>query len=216
MADTGGPIASRTRSRTAATRSATAEAEARQRAANAETERLRRQNARAARIQAAFPRSGPHDVVANFTDATRASIVASQITRITDNLETEIQRIRNAATNSIQQPLLDISRGRTRRTRTRVQIVDARRIMDVNVRSLYNLSQDIYEYLNIDQMLYFARNSITENYYFRKLELAYGIPTIDKFNQICQNIIDNIPVNSDAGVNIDLLPYRYDIIFLNK
>ena len=216
MSDTGDPIASRTRSRTAAARSATAEAAARQRAANAETERLRTQNARAARIRAAFPRSGPHDVVANFTDATRASIVASQITRITDNLETEIQRIRNAATNSIQQPLLNRSSSRTQRTRTRVQIVDARRIMDVNVRSLYNLSQDIYEYLNIDQMLYFARNSITENYYFRKLELAYGIPTIDKFNQICQNIIDNIPVNSDAGVNIDLLPYRYDIDYYSQ
>jgi hypothetical protein len=79
--------------------------------------------------------------------------------------------------------------------------------MDVNVSSLYNMSQDLYEYLNVDQMLYFTRNSITDNYYFRKLELSYGIPTIDKFNQISQNIIDNIPSNAD----ISALPYRFDI-----
>ena len=218
-----------TRSQTAALRAAAAEAQAReraaaaeaqalQRAAHAETERLRLLRERNARIQAAFAPIGPNDVVANFTAATRASIVAAQSGRITENLENEIQRIRNATTNSIAQLMLDISRGRTRRITParRVQIVDARRIMDVNVRSLYNLSQDIYEYLNIDQMLYFARNSITENYYFRKLELAYGIPTIDKFNQICQNIIDNIPVTTDAGVDIDSFQYRYDIDYYSQ
>ena len=212
------PIARRTRAQTARARTATAEAEARQRAAHAETERLRLLRERNARIQAAFAPTGPTDVIANFTAATRASIVAAQTGRITENLENEIQRIRNAATNSIAQLASVRGRGTSRRITSgrRIQIIDARRIMDVNVSSLYDISQDIYAYLNIDQMLYFARNSITENYYFRKLELAYGIPTIDKFNQICQNIIDNIPVTTDAGVDIDLFPYRYDIDYYSQ
>jgi hypothetical protein len=196
-----------TRSQTAALRAATAESDARNRAVNAENERLRLLRAREARIAASFPRRGPNDVVANFTDSTRASIAAAQTTRITENLEEEIQRIRNAA-NNIPPPVLGTGRARSSRIDARRrQIIEARQIMDVNVSSLYNISQDIYAYLNVDQMLYFTRNSITENYYYRKLELAYGIPTIDKLNQICQNIIDNIPSNSD----ISTLPYRYDI-----
>ena len=212
------PIARRTRAQTARARTAAAETEARQRAAHAETERLRLLRERNARIQTAFAPTGPTDVIANFTAATRASIVAAQTGRITENLENEIQRIRNAATNSIAQLASVRGRGTSRQITSgrRIQIIDARRIMDVNVSSLYDISQDIYAYLNIDQMLYFARNSITENYYFRKLELAYGIPTIDKFNQICQNIFDNIPVTTDAGVDIDSFPYRYDIDYYSQ
>jgi hypothetical protein len=100
------------------------------------------------------------------------------------------------------------SRGTRRITvARRRQIIEARLTMDEDVSSLYNVSQEIYAYLNVEQMLYFARNSITENYYFRKLELAYGTPTIDKFNQLCQDIIDNIPITS----YIPGMAYRYDI-----
>ena len=204
------PIARRTRSQTSATRTANAEREAQLRATHANNERLQRQAARLARIESTFPRIGPHDVIANHAAATRAAIDAAQITRISDRLAQEIQRIRNAATNSIQpsQNRRQLQQGNSRnRISARRAIIDARRIMDVNVSSLYDVTQDIYAYLNVDQMLYFARNSITDNYYYRKLELAYGIPTIDKFNTLCQNIIDNIP----STVDIATAPYRYDI-----
>jgi hypothetical protein len=212
------PIARRTRSQTAALRAATAEVQARQRAAHQlqETQRsLREGDERASR---SFARTSATDVVANFTAAARASIAASRTTRISEQLEDAINRIRNATTNSMAPVAPGRGRGTSRRITAarRLQIVDARRIMDVNVSSLYDLSQDIYAYLNTEHMLYFARNSITENYYFRKLELAYGIPTIDKFNQICQNIIDNIRVTSDTGVDIDSLPYRYDIDYYSQ
>ena len=212
------PIARRTRSQTAARRATDAEEAARQRAIHRESERLESERERQVRIQQNFARIGPHDVVANFTAATRASINAAQTTRISERLGDEIQRIRNANITNIQelrqelrrqsrQPSRQPSRAVRDAEERRRQIIEARQIMDVNVSSLYNMSQDLYEYLNVDQMLYFARNSITDNYYFRKLELSYGIPTIDKFNQICQNIIDNIPSNAD----ISALPYRFDI-----
>ncbi len=208
MADDEEPIARRTRSQTAAIRSANAETAARQRATNQRLEVERRNRIGDARAARAFVRTGPNDVIANMTDAARSSITSARITRISDNLENEIQRIRNAATNTMQNVLLDRS-SRTRRItiRRRRDIINARRIMDVNISSLYNISQELYAYLNLDQMLYFARNSITENYYFRKLELAYGTPTIDKFNQLCQDIIDNIPITS----YIPGMAYRYDI-----
>jgi|694.fasta_scaffold00138_40 hypothetical protein len=208
------PIARRTRSQTAARRATDAEEAARQRSIHRESERLESERERQVRIQQNFARIGPHDVVANFTAATRASINAAQTTRISERLGDEIQRIRNANITNIQELRQQLRRQLRQPSRAvrdaeerRRQIIEARQIMDVNVSSLYNMSQDLYEYLNVDQMLYFARNSITDNYYFRKLELSYGIPTIDKFNQICQNIIDNIPSNAD----ISALPYRFDI-----
>ena len=212
------PIARRTRSQTAARRAADAEEAARQRAINRESERLERERERQARIQQNFARIGPHDVVANFTAATRASINAAQTARISESLENEIERIQNVNVTNIQQLINQRrqSRQQSRRTsntgaaadieRQRL-IIEARQIMDVNVSSLYNMREEIYAYLNVEQMLYFSRNSITDNYYYRKLELSYGIPTIDKFNQICQNVIDNIPVIA----NIDTFPYRFDI-----
>ena len=207
-----------TRSQTLQARTAAAEAQARQRAAHQRQETLsilREGDERASRL---VGRTGQHDVVANFTASARASIAASRMTRISEELEDAINRIRNAATNTIAPLAPGRGRGTSRRITAarRLQIVDARRIMDVNVSSLYDLSQDIYAFLNTEHMLYFARNSITENYYFRKLELAYGIPTIDKFNQICQNIIDNIRVTSDAGVDIDSFPYRFDIDYYSQ
>ena len=206
------PVARRTRSQTAARRTEEAETAARQRAINEETDRLARERERSSRIQQSFPRTGPHDVVANFTDATRASVIAAQTGRIEENLENEIQRIRNANVSTMERLLIrPVSRQTSTTARRyaerRRQIIEARQIMDVNVSSLYNLRQDIYAYLNTEQMLYFTRNSITDNYFFRRLELSYGIPTIDKFNQICQNIIDNIP----ADANIIALDYTYDI-----
>ena len=207
-----------TRSQTLQARTAAAEAQARQRAAHQRQETLsilREGDERASRL---VGRISDTDVIANSTASARAAIAASRTTRISEELEDAINRIRNAATNTIAPVAPGRGRGTSRRITAarRLQIIDARRIMDVNVSSLYSVSQDIYAFLNTEHMLYFASSSITEKYYFRKLELAYGIPTIDKFNQICQNIIDNIPVNSDAGVNIDLLPYRYDIDYYSQ
>ena len=202
------PIASRTRSRTAATRAANAETVARTRATNQrqETQRLLAEGDR--RAARAFARTSATDVIANMTDAARSSIAVSRMTRISERLADEIQRIRNAASNIIAPLMQGNSRGTRRITvARRRQIIEARLTMDEDVSSLYNVSQEIYAYLNVEQMLYFARNSITENYYFRKLELAYGTPTIDKFNQLCQNIIDNMPIAS----YIPGMPYRYDI-----
>ena len=206
MADDG-PIASRTRSRMAA-RSATAETAAITNARNQllETQRLLAEGDR--RAASAFQRRGQHDVIADMTDSARRAIGVSRMTRISDRLADEIQRIRNVANNTIA----SLMRGNSHRSQgtinnRRIQIIEARLTMDQDVRSLYNISQEIYRYLNVEQMLYIARNSITENYYFRKLELAYGTPTIDKLNQLCQDIIDNMPI----AIYIPGMPYRYDI-----
>ena len=209
-----------TRSQTLQARTAAAEAQARQRAAHQRQETLNRLREGDERSSRLVGRISDTDVIANSTAAARAAIAASRTTRISEQLEDAINRIRNAATNSMA-PVAP-GRGRGRGTSRRItaerrfQIINARRIMDVNVSSLYSVSQDIYAFLNTEHMLYFASSSITEKYYFRKLELAYGIPTIDKFNQICQNIIDNIPVTTDAGVDIDSFPYRYDIDYYSQ
>ena len=202
------PIARRTRSQTAASRSANAERDARTRATNQlrETQRLLAEGDR--RAARSFARTSATDVIADMTAAARSSIAVSRTIRISERLADEIQRIRNAASNIIGPLMQGSSRGTRRITPARRrQIIEARLTMDEDISSLYNVSQEIYAYLNVEQMLYFARNSITENYYFRKLELAYGTPTIDKFNQLCQNIIDNMPIAS----YIPGMPYRYDI-----
>ena len=195
------PIARRTRAQTAAIRAASAGQPAAQRAASDIALAQRRSNNEIADLQRRLEQInlraiGPHDVQAHYARAAIEARMARIINRLND--EVQILRRRNAVT---------VARSTGSLTARRTRIVNVRRVMDENISSLYNLSQDMYEYLNVDQMLYFSRNSLTDNYYFRKLELAYGIPVIDKFNQICQNIIDNIPVSS----NIDTLPYRYDI-----
>jgi len=72
---------------------------------------------------------------------------------------------------------------------TRIQFINTRNILESNISLLYNINNDILQYLDVSQLLYFTRTSLQDNYYYRKLELSYGEPVINKFNQICQDTL---------------------------
>ena len=185
-------------------RAAAQEREAREAAALAA---IARQNENARSAQSQFARISRHDVIANARESARASFLLNRRpAAITDRLATYIHEIRRSNIAP------SLSRNITRTIRDRNRVNSTRRILEEKISSLYSLNSEIYNYLNVEQMLYFARNSLSDNFYYRKLELSYGIPAIDKFNQLCQNIIDNLSID----ISIDDLTYRYDFDYYNQ
>lgn len=204
-----------TRSQTAARRAAEAAEAARIRQERESIEAIAAEEVREA--NSAFRRTSATDVLAYHRQSARAAFINNRRPiALTAQLLNYIDNMRNLPQNALVQP--STSRRRSSRAPSSAQIsrlrtiANTRRIMEKKISSIYQISQELYTFLNINQMLYLARNSLTASYYYRKLELTYVIPTIDKFNEICQNIIINIP----ADVNIARMEYRYDIEYYNQ
>jgi hypothetical protein len=100
---------------------------------------------------------------------------------------------------------LEPNRQRSQRTIIRRN----RQILEQNISRLYNVDNEILVFLNLEQVIYLTRNNIINNYYYRKLELQYTIPFIEKFNNLAYNIMQNM----GRGVNVS--GYRYDIEYFN-
>jgi len=77
------------------------------------------------------------------------------------------------------------------------------------IRRNRQVDNEILVFLNLEQVIYLTRNNIINNYYYRKLELQYTIPFIEKFNNLAYNIMQNM----GRGVNVS--GYRYDIEYFN-
>jgi hypothetical protein len=204
-----------TRSQTAARRAAEATEAARIRQEQESIEAIAAEEIREA--NSAFRRTSATDVLAYHRQSARAAFLRNRRPiALTSQLLNYIDSIRNLPQNALVQP--STSRRRSSRAPSRAQITrlrtiaNTRRIMEERVSSIYEVSQELYRFLNINQMLYLARNSLTQSYYYRKLELTYVIPTIDKFNELCQNIIINIP----SDVNISRMQTRFDIDYYTQ
>ena len=199
-----------TRSQTAAARSASAAAALAAREAEERARLLAAQAAREQRVRANFPGNQPA------LDALRARHNA-QLIRLDERFAIEGARLRGETNEALTDTFRVAARDRQVRTREyRRNIDETRRTMEKNVSSLFNIDEEIYRYLNVQQILYFTTKSLKDSYYYRKLELSYGIPTIDKFNQISQDIITNIQIHTiiddDDVSNI----YRYDIDYYSQ
>lgn len=198
-----------TRSQTAARRATEAAEAARIRQEQESIEAIAAEEVRDA--NSAFRRTSATDVLAYHRQSARAAFLSNRRPiALTSQLLNYIDSIRNLPQNALVQP--PTSRRRSSRAPSRAQIIrlrtiaNTRRIMEERVSSIYEVSADLYRFLFINQMLYLARNSLTESYYYRKLELTYVIPTIDKFNELCQNIIINLHVDTNG-----LMIHRHDI-----
>ena len=196
-----------TRSQTAARRAAEAAEAARIQEQERRLEAIEGEEAREAR--SSFRRTSRTDVLAYHREASRAAYLSNtRPIALTTRLLNYIDNIRNSPENVLPQaPARRRSRALSTAQIERLRrIANTRRIMEERVSSIYSVSEELYRFLFVNQMLYLARNSLTESYYYRKLELTYVIPTIDKFNELCQNIIINLPVD----VNISRMQNRFD------
>jgi hypothetical protein len=93
----------------------------------------------------------------------------------------------------------------TRQLTFEEKTANAKAILEQNINQLYNVNSELLHFLNVEQLLYLSKNNIIENTYYRKLELNYTLPFVDKFNEILNNILENMSL----GVNIN--GYRYDL-----
>lgn len=152
-------------------------------------------------VPAPVPLDGIRDVVAWHRQSAINSRIANTAARLADQANAAIQGLRAAAPRR--------STRRSARVVNRENIRETRNTIEQNVSSLFTLNNEIQQFLNVEQLLYFTNESLVKDYYIRKLELAYKQPIIDKLNEICQNIAINIP----PDVNIDDLPLRYDILY---
>ena len=83
------------------------------------------------------------------------------------------------------------------------------RVLEQNINTLFTVNNDLLAYLNADQLLYLTRGNIINDYYYRRLELHYTIPFIEKFNNLAFNILTNMYSGViESG-------YRYDIEYFN-
>jgi len=132
-------------------------------------------------------------------DQARASII--------ENRNNPVQRnIRN-----MQQQLAQLVR-RQRET-TPAALRSARHILDQNINSLYLMDVQFAQYLSAEQLSYITRNSsISNNYYLRRLELAYTIPFTEKFTDMIDDVLINMP-NGMSGATAP--SYRYDVEYYN-
>jgi len=132
-------------------------------------------------------------------DQARASFIA--------NRDNPVQRnIRN-----MQQQFAQFMR-RQRET-TPAALRSARHILDQNINSLYLMDVQFAQYLSAEQLSYITRNSsISNNYYLRRLELSYTIPFTEKFNNMIDDVLINMP-NGMSGANAP--SYRYDVEYYN-
>lgn len=128
-------------------------------------------------------------------DQARASIIANRNNPVQQNIR------------DMQIQLAQLAR-RQRET-TPAALRSARHILDQNINSLYLMDVQFTQYLTTEQLSYITRNnSISNNYYLRRLELAYTIPFTEKFNNMIDDILINMP-NGMSGANAPV--YRYDI-----
>lgn len=86
--------------------------------------------------------------------------------------------------------------------------IRTKQTLERKINNLFNISNEIQQLLSVEQLLYFTRTNIIENYYYRRLELHYTIPFVQHFNNIAQNILLNM---SDGILDTD---YRYDIEYV--
>jgi len=92
------------------------------------------------------------------------------------------------------------------------KLLNDNNILNANVSLLYDVSDDLLQYFTVEQLLYLTNNSILKDYYYRKIELTYKEPFVDKFNEICENIVINI--TPEAISNQDTI--RYDILYYSE
>ena len=199
-----------TRAQTAAARAAAAAAALAERETEERQRLLAEHAAREQRVRANFPGNQPA------LDTLNARHNA-ELRRLDERFAIEGARLRGDTNEALTDTFRVAARDSAVRTREyRRHIDETRRTMEKNVSSLFNIDEEIYRYLNVQQMLYFTTKSLEDSYYYRKLELSYGIPTIDKFNQISQDIITNIQIHTiiddDDVSNI----YRYDIDYYSQ
>jgi hypothetical protein len=125
----------------------------------------------------------PHDVVANATLNAFNAVRSARAARAA-----AISSIHSAMLHDISNRVGFVGR-RSRRGSTRNDITNARIALETNISSLYTVHNDLLQYFNVNQLLYFARSSLYETYYYRRLELTYGTSIINKFGDICEEII---------------------------
>jgi hypothetical protein len=162
--------------------------------------RIVEENQRASEREARALRSfGSTGAVAAMTNQALTSIRSAQMERITSLLSNRLRH------NNLQRPDMPTA-ARNRQ--------EAYRVFGEKISSLFNVSNEIARYLNAEQLSYFTQDSFESDYYYRKLELLYKIPTIDKFNQLCDNLSDNITsttsISSNNRIDAD---YYYDIVY---
>ena len=86
--------------------------------------------------------------------------------------------------------------------------IKTKQTLERKINNLFNISNEIQQLLSVEQLLYFTRTNIIDNYYYRRLELHYTIPFVQHFNNIAQNILLNM---GDGILDTD---YRYDIEYV--
>ena len=89
------------------------------------------------------------------------------------------------------------------------RILANKRILDQDISRLYSVNDQLLSFLTSEQLLYLTRRGISNNYYYRRLELFYTLPFIEKFNTLAQNILENM------GTGVVETGYRYDIEYFN-
>lgn len=86
--------------------------------------------------------------------------------------------------------------------------IKTKQTLEQKINNLFNISNEIQQLLSVEQLIYFTRTNIIDNYYYRRLELHYTIPFVQHFNNIAQNILLNM---GDGILDTD---YRYDIEYV--
>ena len=165
-----------TRSQTAAARAAAAAAAAARPASSSSSSSSSPRAASRAASSATSRRPLRIDTIAMARDSARQSFL--------DN-----RAARNGLQNALVQNIAQLARINVPRNSRRSANTRAIATLESNIRSLYNVNSELLQYFDVNQLLYFGRTSLYENYYYRRLELTYGIPIIDKFSDLCEEII---------------------------
>jgi hypothetical protein len=116
---------------------------------------------------------------------------------------------RNGLQNALVQNIARLARINVPRNSRRNANTRAIATLESNIRSLYNVNSELLQYFDVNQLLYFGRTSLYENYYYRRLELTYGIPIIDKFSDLCEEII----TIRTSGSSPDIITQQYRDMF---